>query len=129
MSINSVFAKLKFYWTDPSKTLWVQPTFGAMFAIVFSLIAKINSDILPSDWVIDVETDILSDLIGIVASSMLAVTTFSLSIMVSALSAVANGATPNARVMIVADDSTRIAISNFISAFIYAVIVKIGYYG
>lgn len=133
MPISSIFTKLKFYWTDPSKTLWVQPTFGAMFAIAFSLIAKINSDILPSDWVIDVEADILSDLIGIVASSMLAVTTFSLSIMVSALSAVANGATPNARVMIVADDSTRIAISSFISAFIYAVIVKIAlglqYYG
>lgn len=133
MQINSVFAKLKFYWTDPSKTLWVQPTFGAVFAIVFSLIASASHRILPRDWVVNIEPQILSGLIEIVASSMLAVTTFSLSIMVSALSSVASGATPNARVLIMADGSTRIAISSFISAFIYAVIAKIAlglqYYG
>lgn len=31
MPISSIFTKLKFYWSDPSKDLWVQPTFGAYF--------------------------------------------------------------------------------------------------
>lgn len=116
--------KLKLYLTDPSKTLWVQPTLGAMVAICFSLFASVAGRILPQQWVLDIQADTLSSLIAVIASSMLAVTTFSLSIMVSALSATASSATPNARMLIMADGSTRIAISSFISAFIYSVIAK-----
>ena len=118
---------------NPSKSLWVHPALGAVFAIVFSLLAKWGGSFFSASAVPNIAVDTLSDLLNILSSSMLAVTTFSLSIMVSALASGANSATPRARLLIMSDDSARIAIASFISAFIYAVIAKIAlsleYYG
>ena len=64
---------------------------------------------------------------------MLAVSTFSLSIMVSAFASASSSATPRATELVMGDDNTRLAIASFISAFIYAIIARvaldIGYYG
>ncbi|VGM96448.1 Predicted membrane protein (DUF2254) [uncultured Avibacterium sp.] len=80
----------------------------------------------------DISEELLNDILSIMASSMLAVSTFSLSIMVSAFSSASNGATPRATELVMGDNTTRLAISSFISAFVYAVIAKItlgmGYY-
>jgi uncharacterized membrane protein len=125
--------KMKLILADPAKSLWIHPTLGAVFAVVFSLVAKLGVYLFSSDAVPNISVDTLSDLLNIIASSMLAVTTFSLSIMVSALASSSNSATPRARLLIMADDTARIAIASFIAAFIYSVIAKIAlsleYYG
>lgn len=125
--------KIKLILANPAKSLWVHPTLGAVFAVVFSLIAKLGVYLFASDAVPNISVDTLSDLLNIIASSMLAVTTFSLSIMVSALASSSNSATPRARLLIMADGTARIAIASFIAAFIYSVIAKIAlsleYYG
>jgi uncharacterized membrane protein len=125
--------KMKLLLADPAKSLWIHPTLGAVFAVVFSLIAKLGVYLFSSDAIPNISVDTLSDLLNIIASSMLAVTTFSLSIMVSALASSSNSATPRARLLIMADDTARIAIASFIAAFIYSVIAKIAlsleYYG
>ncbi|WEI10749.1 DUF2254 domain-containing protein [Acinetobacter soli] len=125
--------RLKLLLSDPSKNLWVHPTLGAIFAILFSLLASVGNYLLPEHYVPHISAETLSSLLDIIASSMLAVTTFSLSIMVSALASTSNTATPRARLLIIEDDYTRIAIASFISAFIYSVIAKIAlglkYYG
>ena len=125
--------KFKILLTDPSKNLWIQPTLGAIFAIIFSLLAVLGNYFIPIDYVLNITAETLSSLLNIIASSMLAVTTFSLSIMVSALTSTSNSATPRARPLIIENDYTRIAIASFISAFIYSVIAKIAlgfeYYG
>lgn len=125
--------KIKLILADPAKSLWIHPTLGAVFAVVFSLMAKLGAYVLPQHAVPNISVDTLSDLLNIIASSMLAVTTFSLSIMVSALASSSNSATPRARLLIMADDTARVAIASFIAAFIYSVIAKIAlsleYYG
>ncbi len=125
--------RLKIILADPAKSLWIHPTLGAVFAVVFSLIAKLGVYLFSNDAVPNISVETLSDLLNIIASSMLAVTTFSLSIMVSALASSSNSATPRARLLIMADDTARIAIASFIAAFIYSVIAKIAlsleYYG
>lgn len=125
--------KLKLWLTDPTKNLWLHPTFGALFAIVFSLIAALGNYVIPVDAVPNIEADTVSSLLDIIASSMLAVTTFSLSIMVSAFASASSSATPRAYQLMMADDNTRTAIASFISAFIYSIIAKIAlslqYYG
>ncbi len=64
---------------------------------------------------------------------MLAVTTFSLSIMVGAFANAASSTTPRATTVVMSDDVTHAAIASFLSAFVYAVIAKtalgLGYYG
>lgn len=63
---------------------------------------------------------------------MLAVTTFSLSIMVSAFAAASSAGSPRASELVTRDSTTQTAIASFISAFIFAIIAKvalgIGYY-
>lgn len=118
---------------QPGNTLWVTPTLGAVAAVFFAFAARIFNVWLPSDILPKIELDTLKGLLDVIASSMLAVSTFSLSIMVSAFSSAASSATPRATELVMGDDNTRMAIASFISAFIYAIIARtalgMGYYG
>jgi uncharacterized membrane protein len=71
----------------------------------------------------------LEGLLTIIASSMLTVSTFSLSILVSAFASASSSATP----LVMADDSAQHAISAFIAAFIFTMValtaLGLGYYG
>ncbi|WP_416189090.1 DUF2254 domain-containing protein [Neisseria sp. CCUG17229] len=117
----------------PANQLWLVPAYWAIFAVIFAFIARFFGDMLQAGILPDIERSTLDGLLSIVASSMLSVSTFSLSIMVSAFSSAANGATPRAMNLVMADDNTRTAIASFIAAFIYAVIAKTAlgmeYYG
>lgn len=108
------------------------PTFGALIAIVFAFMAFLGTFYLPSNALPNIKSNILEGLLDIISSSMLAVTIFSLSIMVSAFASVSSNATPRATELIMGDDNARITIASFISAFIYSVIAKValgfGYY-
>jgi len=61
-------------------------------------------------------------ILEILASSMLAVTTFSLSIMVSAFGSAATGATPRALSLLQRDPTTQRVLAIFIGAFVYALV-------
>ncbi|MBV7435298.1 DUF2254 domain-containing protein [Cardiobacteriaceae bacterium TAE3-ERU3] len=118
----------------PQNTLWATPALGALFAITMAALAAVMPRfLLPQDFSFpDIQLETIDDLLDVLSSSMLAVTTFSLSIMVSAFASASSGATPRATQLVMADDNTRVAIASFISAFIYAVIAKtalgMGYY-
>ncbi|MEE6074854.1 DUF2254 domain-containing protein [Avibacterium paragallinarum] len=127
------FFTLILWLKKPSNGLWLTPILGALFAVFLALFsAMIENQALPIDIIPDINETLLNDILSIMASSMLAVSTFSLSIMVSAFSSASNGATPRATELVMGDNTTRLAISSFISAFVYAVIAKItlgmGYY-
>ncbi|MEW9150571.1 DUF2254 family protein [Acinetobacter indicus] len=125
--------KLKIWLQNPSENLWLMPALGAIFATFFSLFAIASQYFIPASTVPNISIDTLGSLLDIIASSMLAVTTFSLSIMVAAFASASSSGTPRAYSLMMSDDNTRLAISSFISAFIYAVIAKIAlgleYYG
>ncbi|MDO5091072.1 MAG: DUF2254 family protein [Cardiobacteriaceae bacterium] len=104
--------------------LWVTPALGALMATLFAFAAKLINVWLPPDVLPDIELSTLEGLLDVIASSMLAVSTFSLSIMVSAFSSASSSATPRATELVMGDDNTRMAIASFISAFIYAIIAK-----
>lgn len=123
--INIMWLKVKLWLSNPAQNLWVQPALGALFAIGFSALASITHYVIPERWLIEVGALTLSDLLDIISGSMLAVSTFSLSIMVSALVATSSSISPRARILVMSDASTRLAITSFITAFIYAVIAKI----
>ena len=117
----------------PSNNLWVTPTLGALLAIIFALDASLGTHYLEEEIFPPIDRETLASLLDILASSMLAVSTFSLSIMVSAFASASSSATPRATELVMGDDNTRLAIASFISAFIYAIIARvaldIGYYG
>src|SRR5690606_21774487 len=77
--------------------------------------------------------DAVDSLLNIIASSMLAVTTFSLGVMTAAFSAATTNVTPRATRLLMEDDLTNNVLSTFIGAFLFSVIdiivLKTGSYG
>ncbi|MDE0573483.1 DUF2254 domain-containing protein [Demequina sp. B12] len=76
------------------------------------------------DDAVDVEfgQDSVSQILQILATSMLAVTTFSLTAMISAYAAAAQSTTPRATQLLVEDPTSQNALSTFLGAFVFAVV-------
>lgn len=71
---------------------------------------------------IKVKTGSVTTLLQVLASSMLAVTTFAVGSMVSAYASVSASATPRAVKLIISEDNSKNALSIFLGSFIYSVI-------
>jgi uncharacterized membrane protein len=125
--------QLRHLYNDRRSRLWVTPALNSVLAVGLALAAAWVPSLLPGLQLPHIERDTLSSLLTVIASSMLAVTTFSLSIMVSAFAAAANGATPRATELLMEDEGTRTAIGAFLSAFIFSVVAQVAlglkYYG
>lgn len=115
------------------KRLWFRATLFAIMAVVTAVVGIAIGPYIP---------DRLSDVIGaqavdailtILASSMLAVTTFSLSTLVSATNAAANSGTPRAISLILQDRTAQTALSTFLGAFLFSLVgliaLNTGLYG
>lgn len=117
----------------PENRLWVKPAVGSVVAVLIAMAAAVGNRLIPVGLLPDIERSTLDDLLGVIASSMLGVATFSLSIMVAAFSSAAVGASPRAIDLVAGDADTQNAITTFISAFIYAIIANtalgLGLYG
>ncbi len=113
--------------------LWVKPAVGSAIAVLIAMLAAVGNRLIPAGLLPDIERSTLDNLLGVIASSMLGVATFSLSIMVAAFSSAAVGASPRAIQLVAGDADTQNAITTFISAFIYAIIANtalgLGLYG
>lgn len=117
---------------DRSNRLWVVPMLTALLAVGLAFAAKWVGSLWLATRLPDIQTETIDDLLTVIASSMLAVATFSLGILVSALSASATSATPRATELLMGDDDTRGVIGVFMASFTYAVVAKtalgVGYY-
>lgn len=125
--------KLQLIWHRLYGKLWFRPTFWSMAAVAVALMAALaNRWPLPAQ-VPNIGQPALEGLLTIIASSMLTVSTFSLSILVSAFATAASSATPRATRLVMADDNAQHAISAFIASFIFAMValtaLGLDYYG
>jgi uncharacterized membrane protein len=102
--------------------LWLRPAIAGVLAVCLAL-AGMGVNTVPDPLVGFVLTkEALANLFSIFASSMLAVATFSVSAMVTAVSLVSNSATPRATRLVLEDTTAQNVLAAFISAFIYAII-------
>lgn len=101
-----------------------------MFSAVVALAVK---EFIPNDIAFKLGADAVDSVLSIMASSMLAVTTFSLSTIVAAHASAASTATPRATELLLADTTAQTMLSTFIGAFIYSlvgiILLKTGVYG
>ncbi len=105
--------------------LWVKPSIMGLAAVAWVSIAYFFAWLLPDDMKVVVKRDILINLLGIMASTMLTVATFSVAAMVSAFAAVATTATPRATRIVMQDKSTQNSLTAFLAAFIYAIVALV----
>ncbi|WP_341861467.1 DUF2254 domain-containing protein [Gymnodinialimonas sp. 57CJ19] len=118
----------KWLWTLRSllRELWVRVAAFAVLAILVAAVAPLLSPLIPEEWAEALGGNAVDDVLHILASSMLAVTTFSLSIAVNAFTAAASAATPRSTALLQQDTTTQTTLSTFLGAFVYSIVAIIG---
>ncbi len=102
------------------RELWFRVSLFAALAILVVLLAHLAAPLVP-DWLNQwIDAGALIPVLTILASSMLAVSTFSLGTMVSSHRAAAQTATPRVMELMTGDGLTHVVLGVFIGAFVYA---------
>ena len=125
-------SKIGWHLAKHLRKIWVRVVLFAGLAIVSVALAQVLAPIIPASWQTAFGGGSIDSVLNILASSMLAVTTFSLGIAVSAFAAAANSATPRATALLEEDPTTQNVLATFLGAFLYSlpgiIAVKPGYY-
>lgn len=106
--------------------IWVPIALYAALGLATALGALVLKPFLPSGLALRVGAEAVATLLQILASSMLSVTTFSLSIMLAAFSSASSGATPRATALLKEDDVSRSVLATFVGVFIFSLTGLIG---
>jgi len=99
------------------RTLWFRATLFSLLAIATAFIAVVLRPFIPDDISAEVGANSVDNILGVIASSMLAVTIFSLSTMVSAFIAASSNVSPRAIRLLTEDGTVHNALGTFIGAF------------
>ena len=125
--------RLGWLWSLLRRRLWFRASLFGLGAVGAALLAAAAPGLLPDGLVRFAVGAPVDELLTIVASSMLAVTTFSLGTMVTAFGAATSNATPRAARILIDDPISQNVLSTFIGAFVFAIVgliaASIGLYG
>jgi len=128
-----MFSKWQWVLGHLTRTLWVRATMYAVLAVIAALLATTADRLVPFELPFFIETSTIDDILGILASSMLAVTTFSLSVMVSAYGAVTSNVTPRTTKLVRQDTTTQTVLATFIGSWLFSLVgiiaLNTGVYG
>lgn len=106
--------------------MWFRVTLFSVGGVALALLAQWIGPYLPYIPEIELASGSVSSLLNIIASSMLAVTTFSMSIIIGAYGGATNSATPRATELLAADSVAQNAVSVFIGSFLFSIVGIIG---
>lgn len=127
-----MFSKWGWLLSRLNRTLWVRASLFALLGIAAALAAVAAESLLPSD-LPTVGAESVGQILQILASSMLAVTTFSLSVMVSAYSAATDNVSPRATRLLMQDTTTQNVLGTFIGSFLFSLVgiisLSTGFFG
>ena len=116
-----------------TKRLWFRASLFSILGVATALLAVFFKDFIPESLPARIGADAVDKILGIIASSMLAVTTFSLSTMVTAYGAASSGVTPRATTLVMEDTTTQNALATFIGSFLFSLVgiiaLSTGVYG
>lgn len=105
-----------------TRRLWVRATLFSVLAVVTSLTAMLLDSAIPAGWGEKIGADSVSRILDILATSMLTITTFSLTTMVSAYTAATSDVTPRATKLLMSDTTTHNVLATFIGAFLFSLV-------
>ncbi|MBM3606634.1 MAG: DUF2254 domain-containing protein, partial [Alphaproteobacteria bacterium] len=105
-----------------SRRLWFRATLIGLLGVVAAGFATLADRFVPDDWNPSIGADSIDTILSIIASSMLAVTTFSLSTLTTALGGATTNVTPRATRLLMQDRVTQNVLSTFVGAFLFSVV-------
>lgn len=116
-----------------SRRLGVRASLFSLLGIATALVALLLKQYIPTELPARIGSDAVDNLLGIIASSMLAVTTFSLTTMVSAYTSATSNVTPRATSLLIEDSTTQNALATFLGSFLFSLVgiiaLSTGLYG
>ncbi|MDI6958498.1 DUF2254 domain-containing protein [Pantoea sp. Pa-EAmG] len=105
-----------------TRKLWFRSALFAVLAVLTALLAIALKPVLPASASGLTGADSVDKILTILASSMLAVTTFSLNIVVSAYNTASSSVTPRATRLLLEDRTTQNVLATFIGSFLYSLV-------
>lgn len=121
-----------FYLLRYSRKLWLRVAFFALLAVLLSAVSLLLESQIPDSLRDRFTPESVMPILTILASGMLAVSTFSLNVMVTAHNAAAGQTTPRVHRLLLSDTTTHTVLATFIGAFVYAlsaiILFKSGFY-
>jgi len=117
---------LKKYLSRLPEKIWFRAMLFSVAAIATAVAAEWVGPLLPYEGDLEVASGSVGDILTILASSMLAVIAFSVSIMVSAYGSATSTATPRTIALMLADDRSQNALSTFLGTFLFSIVGIIG---
>lgn len=116
-----------------TRRLWFRATLIAVLGVLAALVATLADQFHSLDFPFSIDAQAIESILNIIATSMLAVTTFSLSIMTAANNAATSNATPRATRLLIEDRITQNTLSTFVGSFLFGIVgivaLKVGAYG
>lgn len=124
---------LRWLITELARRLWVRASIFAVAGIFTAIIGIVLAPLIPADWSGRIGADSVGNVLQILASSMLAVTTFSLATMVSAYATASSATTPRVAELLIQDSSAQNALATFVGSFLFSLVgiiaLNAGVYG
>jgi uncharacterized membrane protein len=109
-----------------ARQIWFRAAIISLLSVALAILAGIVTPYLPYRFDAEIGQRSVGTILQIMASSMLAVTTFSLTAMVSAYSSATQLATPRATQLMVSDPTSQNALSTFLGAFVFSMVGIVG---
>ena len=117
-----MIARWRWLLSQLTRRLWFRASLFSLLGVATALLAVVFKDFIPESLPTRIGADAVDKILGIIASSMLAVTTFSLSTMVTAYGAASSGVTPRATTLVMEDTTTQNALATFIGSFLFSLV-------
>ncbi|WP_029012883.1 DUF2254 domain-containing protein [Niveispirillum irakense] len=116
-----------------TRRLWLRASLIGLLGILTAILAAVVEPYIPWHLPGAMGADSIDSILTIIASSMLSVTTFSLSVMTSAYGAATSNVTPRATRLLMEDRTTQNVLSTFIGSFLFGIVgiivLQTGAYG
>lgn len=126
-------SRLSWIFSRIRRTLWVRVSLYAALGVFAALLASLSGQFLPGKAPLDISTDAIDSLLTIIASSMLAVTTFSVGALTAAYAGATSNATPRATPLLTEDEVVQRSLSTFVGSFLFSIVgliaLKVSAYG
>jgi uncharacterized membrane protein len=118
--------RLSFHFRQLMNTMWFLPAAFSGIAMLTIAMAFYVARWAPDELPITISQQAIQSVLQILATSLLTVTVFALSTLVSALSSASSATSPRAMTLIIGDRGAQTSISVFIGAFLFSILAILG---
>ena len=118
-----MISKWQWFLAQIGRMLWVRATLFTLLGVGAALLATAAQRFWPSDEAaLSIGAEAVGSILNILASSMLAVTTFSLTVMVSTYGTATSNITPRATRLLMRDTTTQNVLGTFLGSFLFSLV-------